>query len=259
MKTIIQPQTVDLLKVLFFLIGTYLGTTLTIYFSDQLAISLPFIHLSPSPVRKKDLILDGSALSDPRIIDLAVTGIVDNTLILPRFILRELLSQSEVGEDSVKARAKRCLETFRKLEALPQLHLRFEETPFTPQNDTFSQLIRLARVTESNILTADLSQVHLPMIEGIQVINLHALSNALKPLMQTGESMHIKIQRFGKEANQGVGYLEDGTMVVVNGGGDYIGETIEVQVLSVKHTSSGRMIFCNTMDAAPLKGNHVEV
>jgi uncharacterized protein YacL len=85
-------------------------------------------------------------------------------------------------------------------------------------------------------------------IEGITVVNIHALSNALKPLMEGGELIRIKIQRYGKEPRQGVGYLEDGTMVVVNGGGDYIGDTIEARVLSVKHTTSGRMIFCNVAD-----------
>ena len=85
-------------------------------------------------------------------------------------------------------------------------------------------------------------------VEGVRIINIHALSNALKPLMQRGEVMRIKIQRHGKEDRQGVGYLEDGTMVVVNGGGDFIGETITVHVLSVKHTTSGRMIFCNVAE-----------
>ena len=85
-------------------------------------------------------------------------------------------------------------------------------------------------------------------IEGIRIINIHSLSNALKPLMQAGEFIKIKMQRYGKEPRQGVGYLDDGTMVVVNGGGNYIGETIDAKVLSVKHTTSGRMIFCNAID-----------
>ena len=85
-------------------------------------------------------------------------------------------------------------------------------------------------------------------IEGIKIINLHTLSNALKPLMQAGEFIKIKIQRYGKEPRQGVGYLDDGTMVVVNGGGKFIGDVIDAQVLSVKHTSSGRMVFCNACD-----------
>jgi uncharacterized protein YacL len=85
-------------------------------------------------------------------------------------------------------------------------------------------------------------------IEGITVVNIHALSNALKPLMEGGELIRIKIERPGKEPRQGIGYLEDGTMVVVNGGGDFMNETIEARVLSVKRTSTGRMIFCNVAD-----------
>lgn len=259
MKNVLQTQTVDLVRVCTFLLGTYLGTFLTIRFSDEILVSLPFFRLSPANQRKKDLLIDGSALSDPRIIDLAATGILDHALVIPRFVQKELASKAEVGEESEKAKAKKCLDTLKKLETLPHLGLRFDETQFSRFSDSFAQLIRLARLSDSNILTADHSQVQLPPIEGVEILNLHALSNALKPLMATGESMSIKIQRFGKEPNQGVGYLEDGTMVVVNGGGDYIGEAIDVSVLSVKHTSSGRMIFCNTIDHVPAKGNHAEV
>jgi uncharacterized protein YacL len=111
-----------------------------------------------------------------------------------------------------------------------------------------SKIIRLGRLLDANILTADAGKIQSSAVEGVRLINLHALSNALKPLMQTGEQIRVKIQRYGKEPRQGVGYLEDGTMVVVNGGGSYIGETIDAIVLSVKHTSSGRIIFCNAPD-----------
>jgi len=259
MKVVLQPQTVDLVKVCTFLLGTYLGTFLTIRFSDEILVSIPFLRLSQANQRKKDLLVDSSALSDPRIIDLATTGIIDNALIVPRFIQKELASKAEIGEESEKNKAKKCLDTLKKLESLPHLGLRFDETQFSRFADTFSQLVRLARLSDSNILTADISQVQLPPVEGVQILNIHALSNALKPLMATGESMTIKIQRFGKEPNQGVGYLEDGTMVVVNGGGDYIGESIDVSVLSVKHTSSGRMIFCNTIDSISAKSSPAEV
>lgn len=259
MKIVLQPQTFDLIKICTFLLGTYLGTFLTIRFSDEILVSIPFLRLSQSNQRKKDILLDASSLSDPRIIDLAATGIVDNAIIVPRFLVKELSSKSEIGDELEKNKAKKCLETLRKLEDLPHLGLRFEETQFSRFSDTFLQIIRLARLSDSNVLTADHSQVHLPSIEGVQILNIHALSNALKPLMAQGESMTIKIQRYGKEPNQGVGYLEDGTMVVVNGGGDYIGESIDVSVLSVKHTSSGRMIFCNTIDHISSKGNHAEV
>ncbi|NGX38200.1 MAG: putative PIN and TRAM-domain containing protein YacL [Chlamydiae bacterium] len=259
MRAALQPQTIDLLRVSFFLLGTYMGTFLTIHFSDEILLSFPFIKLNQSKSSKKDLLVDSTALSDSRILDLASTGLIDNALVMPRLVLKELYSQAEMGDEATKTKAKRCLETVKKLEAIPNLGLRFDETQYSDSSDSFTQLLRLARIGDSNILTADISQAQIPAVEGIKIVNLHGLSNALKPLMQSGESMKIKIQRYGKEPNQGVGYLEDGTMVVVNGGGDYIGENIDVTVLSVKHTSSGRMIFCNTLDDIPSKGNRVEV
>jgi uncharacterized protein YacL len=101
---------------------------------------------------------------------------------------------------------------------------------------------------DADLLSADSNPIQTARYEGIRVINIHALSSASKPLMQRGEFLKIKIQKPGKEELQGVGYLEEGTMVVVNGGGHYIGKTIAAKVLSVKHTASGRMVFCNVAD-----------
>ncbi len=259
MKMTLQPQTIDLMRVSCFLLGSYLGTLLVVHFADEILISIPFVKLSSPSSRKKDLLIDITTLADSRILDLAATGILNNSLIIPKFLVAELYSQAESYDDMLKTRAKQSLETLKKLESIPELGLRFDETKFSSEDEPFVLLLRLARLCDANLLTADISQAQIPAVEGIQIINLHSISNALKPLMQAGESMTMKIQRYGKEPNQGVGYLEDGTMVVVNGGGDFIGETIEVQVLSVKHTSSGRMIFCNTMDEMPLKRNRVEV
>lgn len=256
---ILQTQTIDLMRVSFLLLGTYLGAFLTLHFSNEIVISIPFVNLVKSPHCKRDILIDTTALADSRILDLAATGLVDNCLVMPRFIEKELYSQAEFGDESSKTKARTAIDTLKKLQTLPQLALRFNEIEYPTSQDSFAQLARLARLTDSNILAADLSQLQLPAVEGIKIINLNSLSNALKPLMDSGETMKIKIQRFGKEPNQGVGYLEDGTMVVVNGGGDFIGECIDVFVLSVKHTSSGRMIFCNTMEDAPMKGNRVEV
>lgn len=258
-KATLQPQTISLMRVCCFLFGTYLGTLLTVYFADEIPISIPLVKFSNSTTRKKDLIIDATAISDARILDLAATGLVDNSLILPRFLVKDLYSNLEVGDEMSKSKARRSIDTLKRLESSPQLGLRFDDTEFADTSDSFSIILRLARLNDANVLTADISQAQIPSVEGIKIINLHSLSNALKPLMQAGESMKIKIQRLGKEPNQGVGYLEDGTMVVVNGGGDFIGDCIDVQVLSVKHTTSGRMIFCNTMDEfAPAKGNRIE-
>lgn len=244
----LQPQTLEIIKIALFLFGTYLGTIMTLRSSDELYISIPFVRFSQMSQKKKDLLVDSSVLSDARIIDVASTGLLDYQLVVPRFLVKEIYVQSEVGDEIAKSKARRSLDVLKKLEAISHLELRYNDTDFPDVKDMQGKLIRLARLLDANILTADISRVQISSIEGITIINIHALSNALKPLMQTGELIKIKIQRYGKEPRQGVGYLEDGTMVVVNGGGNYIGELIDAQVLSVKHTTSGRMIFCNALD-----------
>ena len=243
-----QAQTIEMIEISLFLFGTYLGTLMTLKASDEFYVSLPFVKFAPITQKKKDLILDASVLSDARLIDIISTGLFDYQLIIPRFLIKELYALSEIGDDLTKSRSKKSLELIKRLEGVENLHLRFSDTDFPEVKDPQGKLIRLARLVDANIFSADISKIQMSSIEGIKVINLHSLSNALKPLMQTGEYIKIKIQRHGKEPRQGVGYLEDGTMVVVNGGGKYLGEVIDTQVLSVKHTSSGRMVFCNACD-----------
>jgi uncharacterized protein YacL len=244
----LQPYTLEIIKIAIFLFGVYLGTIMTMRSSDEVYISIPFVRLTQASQKKKDLVVDVSVLADPRIIDLASTGLLDHQLIIPRFVVKELYAQAEIGDENSKGKAKRSLEVVKKLEAVPHLELRYNDTDFPEVKELMGKIVRLSRLLDANILSADISRVQMATIEGITVVNIHALSNALKPLMVGGELIRIKIQRYGKEPRQGVGYLEDGTMVVVNGGGDYIGDTIEARVLSVKHTTSGRMIFCNVAD-----------
>ncbi len=247
-SVMLPTQAAEFVKTALFLLGIHLGTIMTLRSADELHISIPFVRLTQVAQKKKDLIVDVSVLSDLRIIDLACTGILDYQMVVPRFLIKELYAQYEMEDEHSKTKARRCLDVIKKLENISHLELRFNETDFPEIKDSMSKLVRLARLADANILSADISRVQTSSIEGVTVINIHALSNALKPLMQTGEVIKIKVQRFGKEPRQGVGYLEDGTMVVINGGGDYISETIEAKVLSVKHTSSGRMIFCNATE-----------
>jgi uncharacterized protein YacL len=255
---VLQPQTLEIIKIALFLFGTYLGTIMTLRASDELYVSIPFVKFSPTTEKKKDLIIDSSVLADARIIDVSTTGLLDHQLVVPRFVIKELYAQAEIGDEFSKSKARRCLEVIKKLEAVPELELRFNDTDFPDVKETQGKMLRLARLLDANLLTADISRVQMASIEGIRVINIHTLSNALKPLMQAGEFIKIKIQRYGKEPRQGVGYLDDGTMVVVNGGGNYIGETIDAKVLSVKHTTSGRMIFCNAIDEENLTDEYEE-
>lgn len=245
---VLQPQTLEIIKIALFLFGTYLGCIFTLRSSDELYISIPFVRFTQAAEKKKDLVIDISVLADPRIIDLVSTGLLNHQLVLPRFVVKELYAQAEIGDENSKGKAKRCLEVVKKLEAMQQLELRYNDTDFPDVKELMGKIVRLARLLDANILSSDISRVQMATIEGITVVNLHALSNALKPLMEGGEVIRIRIRKRGRDTNQGVGFLEDGTMVVVNGGGDFLDKTINAIVISVKHTTSGRMIFCNVAD-----------
>lgn len=254
----LSPAITELVKTGIFLFTAYLGMMMSVRAADEIYISIPFIKFKPTTHKKKDVLIDLSALMDSRIIDLASSGLLDNTLIVPRFMLKELNAMGEGNDEIFKVKARRCLEAIKKLENIPSLELRFVENDFPELKDIQSKLTRLARTLDANIITADMNRMQQGSADGFRLINIHLLANALKPITQSGEALQIKIQRYGKEPRQGIGYLDDGTMVVVNGGAEYIGEIIKAQVLSVKHTSSGRMIFCNAVEDELMTSQEIE-
>lgn len=247
LSTAMSSSTIEITKIALFLFGTYLGTVLTLRYAEEIHISLPFIKLSHTVHKKKDLLLDISLLSDGRIIDFSSSGLLDNQLVLPRFILKALNIQAESSDEMTKMRAKKTLENIKKLESISHLHLRYHETDFPEVQDLHQKMTRLAKLIDANIFSADTNRMNASSNDEVTFINIHNLSNSLKPLTPPGETITIKVQRYGKEPKQGVGYLDDGTMVVINNGGDYIGEVIETQVISIKQTSAGRIIFTNAL------------
>ncbi len=244
----LSVESSSLIKSAILLTTTYIAMMMTARAADELSLSIPFFKFKQHSKKKKDLLIDTAVLADPRIIDLAMSGLLDHILVLPRFIVKECNESIESQDEGLRIQARRCLDNIKKLESITSLEMRFADNDYQDVADPVIKLLRIARLLDANILTADASKLQQSFLEGIRLINIHHLSTTLKPVAQTGETLNIKIQRIGKEPRQGVGYLEDGTMVVVNGGAEFIGETIKAHVLSVKHTSSGRMIFCNAFD-----------
>lgn len=243
-----------------YLFSLYFGVLFTMRASEEIYLSIPFLRLKPKAQEKKDLLLEASALTDPRMIDLVTTGLFDHQLILPRFVMKQIYEMAESSSEMRKSKAKQALELIKKMEQTPSLGLRIHETEFPDLKEISAKLMRLARLLGADILTADAQAFELSSAaEPLRTISLHALAKALKPLTQSGEYLDVKVQRYGKEARQGVGYQEDGTMVVINGGAAFIGETIKAQVLSVKHTSAGRMIFSNAVVASSLEDPEAEI
>lgn len=248
-----SKETMGMLRLGIFLFTTYLGLSLAFRSSDEIYLSIPFFKFKPASHKKKDILLDQSSLLDHRIVDLASSGILDNSLLVARFTVKELNAMLEAVDESAKSKARRCLDALKKLENIPSLELRYAENEFPELKDPQSKLHRLARFLDADILTSEITRIQQAQADNVKFININTLANALKPVTSSGEMIQIKIQRYGKEPRQGVGYLDDGTMVVVNGGAEYIGDVIKAQVLSVKHTTSGRMIFCNALEEGSME------
>lgn len=193
-------------------------------------------------------LLDTSVIIDGRIADVARTGFVEGTLTVPRFVLRELQMVAD-SEDSLKRnRGRRGLDILKTLQNEPNLKLEILERDFPDLADVDAKLVRLGSETKSAILTNDYNLNKVADLQGVQVLNLNDLANALKPVVLPGEEMPVRIIREGKESGQGVGYLDDGTMVVVDGGKVYVGQDVGVLVTSVLQTPAGRMIFGRLKD-----------
>jgi len=198
----------------------------------------------------KKIIPDLVALEDGRIIDLARTGVLNGQLLVPSFVSKRLTSiAAEHDDDSERIRAKKALDSLRRLEALPKVELAFFE--YESSSSTISEIeeaiVRFSKNMGNLILTCDHTAFHVEA-DAELYISMDAIANALRSPIPKGESLPIKIQRLGKEPKQGIGYLDDGTMVVVNGGGDFLGRTVKTQVLSQKYSSSGKIVFCNVRE-----------
>jgi hypothetical protein len=239
---------VSVARLLLLLSSLYLGSRVTWWVGQRWRLELPFIRLKPVLQRSREIVLDPSALADPRLLDLAVTGIFDRRLVLDEAVVAALRTGLDVLDEGSRLRARRCLETASKLQEIPHLGLRIEKAENRGIVELRGHLARLARELDADILMGEINQLEHTSYDGVRFISLHHLAAALKPLLCAGEFLDLKITRPGKDSSQGVGYLHDGTMVVVNGGGAFVGEDVKTRVLSVKPSTAGRIVFCNVLD-----------
>jgi len=196
-----------------------------------------------TPLTLPEKILDTSVIIDGRIIDISRTGFIEGRLIVPRFVLRELQNIAD-SEDALKRnRGRRGLDTLNALQREPKVEVHILEKDYPESGDVDAKLVRLAKEAGGIILTNDYNLNKIAELQGVSVLNINELANALKPVVLPGEEMSIYILKEGKEVGQGVGYLDDGTMVVVDGGKKHVGEEVDVVVTSVLQTPAGRMIF----------------
>jgi uncharacterized protein YacL len=190
-------------------------------------------------------ILDTSAIIDGRILDVAQTGFLEGTIVLPRFILAELQGVADSSDPLRRTRGRRGLSVVTELQKLRELSIEIPETTLRDlERDKVDEaLVVLAKRLNGKVITTDYNLNQIAQIEGVSVLNVNDLANSLKPMLLPGENVEIDIIRIGKENHQGVGYLDDGTMLVVEDGYKHIGERVKVTVTSMLQTSAGRMVF----------------
>ncbi|MCR5757704.1 MAG: PIN/TRAM domain-containing protein [Selenomonas sp.] len=188
-------------------------------------------------------LLDTSVIIDGRIADICETGFLEGTLLIPVFVLEELQHIADSADALKRVRGRRGLDILQKIRQESRMKVKITEEDFEDIPEVDSKLVQLAQQVGGKIITNDFNLNKVAQLRGVEVLNINALSNAVKPVVIPGESMQASIVKSGKEAGQGVAYLEDGTMIVVENGNRFIGETIEVEVTSALQTAAGRMIF----------------
>jgi uncharacterized protein YacL len=189
-------------------------------------------------------ILDTSVIIDGRIADICETAFLDGTLVVPQFVLRELQQVADSSDSLKRNRGRRGLDILQRIQKMPHVQVQIVETDFPEVREVDLKLIEVAKRLSGKIVTNDFNLNKVAQLRGVAVLNINELANSLKPVVLPGEILRISVLKEGKEAGQGVAYLDDGTMVVVEQGKRAIGRTIEVTVTTVLQTTAGKMIFC---------------
>ncbi|WP_066822942.1 PIN/TRAM domain-containing protein [Clostridium tepidiprofundi] len=244
-----------IISVILTLIITALGVDIAIKKKDDIISIFSSIKKTSSSTKEKknkskytSKILDTSVIIDGRIFDICQTGFIEGTLVIPNFVLEELRHIADSSDDLKRNRGRRGLDILNKIQNELKIPVEIVEKDFPEINEVDSKLLKLAQVMKGKVITNDFNLNKVAKFQGVAVLNINELANAVKPVVLPGEEMEIQIIKDGKEAGQGIAYLDDGTMIVVEGGKRHIGEIMNVVVTSVLQTAAGRMIFAKRKD-----------
>ncbi|MEE9296046.1 MAG: TRAM domain-containing protein [Phycisphaerae bacterium] len=236
---------VSTVKLMIGVICCYLAVSFVLQTKDDIRFVVPYVEFSKQVKGGRPLVLDTSAIIDGRVADLAGTGVFESELVVPRFVLAELQAIADSPDKLKRNRGRRGLDVLSKLQGSKLLDVNILNVKPEAGGPVAvdERLVDLAQKLDGRILTTDYNLNQVARVRGVDVLNLNDLANALKPIFLPGESLMVKVIKAGEEAGQGIGYLEDGTMVVVEGGRDHIGQSVAISVTSAFQTSAGRMIF----------------
>ncbi|HUO07860.1 MAG TPA: PIN domain-containing protein [Phycisphaerae bacterium] len=239
-------------KLLIGLMVTYITVSFILQTKDDFRFIIPYVEFSRATKGPRPMLLDTSVIIDGRIADMAATGLFESPIVVPRFVLLELQTIADSGDRLKRSRGRRGLEVLEKLKGMTKLELRFWDGTLTnvPEEEggggVDQKLVALAQQEGGRIVTNDFNLNKVASLRGVDVVNINLIADALKPVALPGESMKVRIVKPGEGPTQGVGYLEDGTMVVVEGARDKVGTEVELVVTNALQTAAGKMIFGRT-------------
>ena len=237
-------HTQSFLQILVMMLMAYVGLAVGANKGDLLNLAaLGGIFGGEKGLKKSYKILDTSVIIDGRIADIAETGFLDGNIVIPQFVLRELQLVADSADSLKRNRGRRGLDILQRLQKVASLQISIVEEDFPTVREVDLKLIELAKLHEGKIVTNDFNLNKVAQLQGVEVLNINELANSLKPIVLPGETMRVFILKEGKEYNQGVAYLDDGTMVVVDNARRMIGKTVDICVTSVLQTTAGKMIF----------------
>jgi uncharacterized protein YacL len=223
----------------------YICTSFLLQTKDDFRFIIPYVEFRKNLKGNRPLILDTSVVIDGRIADVMETMIIDSRLVMPRFAINELQRIADSSDRGRRTRGRRGLDILNRLQKMKGVDVQIDETelPEFRGQPVDLKLVTLTKHLEGKLVTNDYNLNKVAKIQGVDVINLNDLANAMKPVFLPGERLFVDIVKSGEEPTQGIGYLDDGTMVVIDNGREHVGDRVEVTVTSVLQTSAGRMIF----------------
>jgi uncharacterized protein YacL len=240
----LSPGTSAVLQIFVLLLMTYVGLLVGASKGDLLnPAALGTVFTGDKPTRRSAKVLDTSVIIDGRIADIAEAGFMDGVMVVPEFVLRELQVVADSTDSSKRQRGRRGLDMLQRMQSNTRVQVQIVSDDFPSIREVDLKLLELAKKWEAKVVTNDFNLNKVAHLHHVEVLNINDLANALKPVVLPGEHMTVLILKEGKEYNQGVGYLDDGTMVVVDHARKLIGKPVEISVTSVLQTASGKMIF----------------
>lgn len=239
-----------IIRLCLFLSFGYIGIVLAMRSNkEDFSLIIPYVRFAPRNEPVNLLLLDTSVIIDGRIVELLATGIVDGILVVPRFVLAELQQLADSADVLKRERGKRGLDLLKHLQDDPKISIQIHEGDFPNEKGVDSKLVRLAQNLSARLYTNDSNLARIATLQGINCVNLHEVARSLRASLVPGEPILLRISKEGRDKGQGVGYLPDGTMVVVNGAQHMVGKEIEARVQSTIQTGSGLMVFADLKDA----------